>query len=299
LIRGILKRLNKRFHRPKRYYEIDGFVLDMGKNHLLSNYQEDSPMFSRIIPYLGELVEEIRGEHGVIVDLGANVGDTVAALIKHTNAVVLCVEPTDEYYHLLNKNVFIMDAGERIRTIQAFISNKKRNYQAIVSGGGTAVQQEASQSTIPTFSLPEVFVQCDIALDQVALIKTSTSGNDAGAVLSLEDSLYEMNPIFYIETDMSTTMDRAVLNRQLESYLQMDDYLAVHGYESCFIFDNFGNLLCTGTPETLKHIHSYMHRMATGKSNRTFYYVYVLACRKEFEARCADMLKRYVRDYAG
>ena len=108
----------------------------MGKNHLLSDYQEDCPMFSRIIPYLGELAEEIRREQGVIVDLGANVGDTVAALIKHTNAVVLCIEPTDEYYHLLNKNLFVMNTRERIRTIQAFISNKKRNYKAIVSGGG-------------------------------------------------------------------------------------------------------------------------------------------------------------------
>ena len=270
----------------------------MGKNHLLSDYQEDCPMFSRIIPYLGELAEELRREQGVIVDLGANVGDTVAALIKHTNAVVLCIEPTDEYYHLLNKNLFVMNARERIRTIQAFISNKKKNYQAIVSGGGTAVQQESSQSTIPTFSLPEVFAQCDITLDQVALIKTSTSGNDAGAVLSLGDSLREMNPVFYIETDMSMTADRAVLDSQLDAYLQMDDYLAAHDYEVCFIFDNFGNLLCKGTPETMKYIHRYMYRMAMGKSNRTFYYLYVLACRKELEGLCADAVGRYVEDYS-
>ena len=93
-------------------------------------------MFSRIIPYLGELAEKIRGESGIVVDLGANVGDTVAAMIKHTNAVVLCIEPTDEYYRLLNKNLFVMNAGERVRPLQAFISNNKRNYQAIVSGGG-------------------------------------------------------------------------------------------------------------------------------------------------------------------
>lgn len=298
MIRRILKRLNRCFHQPKRHYEIDGFVLDMGKNHLLSDYQEDCPMFSRFIPYLGELAEEIRGEHGVIVDLGANVGDTVAALIKHTNAAVLCIEPTDEYYHLLNKNLFVMNAEERIRTIQAFISNKKKNYQSIVSGGGTAVQQESSQSTIPTFSLPEVFVQCDIALDQIALIKTSTSGNDAGAVLSLGDSLREMKPVFYIETDMSMTVDRAVLDSQLDAYLQMDNYLAAHDYEVCFIFDNFGNLLCKGTPETLKDIHRYMYRMAMGKSNRTFYYIYILACRKELEEQCADAVRRYIEDYS-
>lgn len=298
LIHGMLKRLNRCFHRSKRHYEIDSFVLDMGKNHLLSNYQEDCPMFSRIIPYLGELAEGVRGEQGVIVDLGANVGDTVAAMIKHTNAHILCIEPTDEYYDLLNKNLFVMNAENRVRTLQAFISNEKRNYQAIVSGGGTAVQQETHQSTIPTFTLLEAFDRCDIEMSQVVLIKTSTSGNDAGAILSLEDSLHEMNPIFYIETDMSMTSNQAVLDRQLESYLRMDDYLDVHGYRSCFIFDNFGNLLCKGRPEILKHIHSYMYRMAMGKSNRTFYYVYVLACRKEFEEWCTDTVRRYIEDYA-
>lgn len=297
MIRSILNRMKRCFHKPKRHYEIDGFLLDMGENHLLSDYQEDCPMFSRIIPYLGELAEKIRGESGIVVDLGANVGDTVAAIIKHTNAVVLCIEPTDEYYRLLNKNLFVMNAGERVRPLQAFISNNKRNYQAIVSGG-TAIQQESPQSTIPTFSLPEVFAQCDIMLNQVALIKTSTSGNDAGAVLSLGDSLREMNPVFYIETDMSMTADRAVLDSQLDAYLQMDDYLAAHDYEICFIFDNFGNLLCTGTPETMKYIHRYMYRMAVGKSNRTFYYLYVLACRKELEGLCADAVRRYVEDYA-
>lgn len=83
--------------------------------------------------------------------------------------------------------------------------------------------------------------------------------------MSLGDSLREMNPVFYIETDMSMTADRAVLDSQLDAYLQMDDYLAAHDYEICFIFDNFGNLLCTGTPETMKYIHRYMYRMAVGR----------------------------------
>ena len=180
-----------------------------------------------------------------------------------------------------------------VRTLQAFISNKEENYQAVVSGGGTAVQKKSDQSKIPTFSLPKGFKQCTVR-NQITLIKTSTSGNDAGAVLSLGDSLYEMNPIFYIETDMSIAPDRTVLESQLESYLQMDNYLASHAYESCFVFDNFGNLLCK---RALKYLHNYMYRMAMGKSNRTFYYLYVLACRKEFEDRCDSVVKRYIRDY--
>ena len=79
----------------------------------------------------------------------------------------------------------------------------------------------------------------------------------------------------------------------------MDTYLEQKGYTCCFIFDNYGNFLCEGTPETVKDIHRYMYQMASGKSNRTFYYVYLLLCRKEHEEICADTVKEYLKAYHG
>lgn len=35
----------------------------------------------------------------------ANVGDTTTAMIKHTNAKILCVEPIKKIYKLLIKNI--------------------------------------------------------------------------------------------------------------------------------------------------------------------------------------------------
>lgn len=298
MIHRVIKRIQRHFRRPDRYYKIDGFTLDMGENHLLSLYQEDCRLYSRFIPYLAELANEIRGEQGTIIDLGANVGDTVAAMIRHTAGKVLCIEPADEYYKLLKKNIEAMQIASRVGTVQAFISNQKKNYQVIVSGGGTGVQQEYLESKIPTFSLPELFDQYNIAMDDVPVIKTSTSGNDAGAILSLGDSLCEMNPVFYIESSLPWGTEEDVCNSHLVECLQMDDYFVDHGYECCFVLDNFGNYLCKVKPDTLKEMHHYLYRMEMGKSNRTFYYLYVLACRKELEGLCADAVRRYVEDYA-
>ena len=150
----------------------------------------------------------------------------------------------------------------------------------------------------PTLFLPEAIEQCGISLESVCLIKTSTSGNDAGAVLSLGDALDDMAPIFYIETDMTMDGDDNILSRQLEAYLQMDDYLGGKGYNCCFVFDNYGNFLCEGTSSTLKDIHRYMYRIAAGKSNRTFYYVYILVCRDRHKQLCADTVEKYLKDYA-
>lgn len=300
MLQRIWNRLQKRFRKPKRYYDIDGFVLDMGAHHLLSNYQEDCPMFARFIPYFGVIGKKVRPTGGVIVDLGANVGDTAAAIIKHTNAHLLCIEPTHAYYALLKKNILLLDPqGSRIQTLQAFISEEKQGYQADVSGGGTAVQKASMNPEAPTLFLPEAIEQCGISLESVCLIKTSTSGNDAGAVLSLGDALDDIEPIFYIETDMTMDGGTDVLARQLDSYWRMDSYLEHKGYTCCFIFDNYGNFLCEGTPKTLKDIHRYMYQMALGKSNRTFYYVYLLICRKEHEKICADTVKEYMKAYSG
>ena len=70
--------------------------------------------------------------------------------------------------------------------------------------------------------LPEAIAQCGISLADVCLIKTSTSGNDAGAVLSLGDALDDMETIFYINTAMTMDGDADVLSRQVDSYWRMD-----------------------------------------------------------------------------
>ncbi len=108
-------------------------------------------MFSRFIPIWGTGAKSSanRRRH---CRLGANVGDTAAAMIKHTNADILCVEPTNVYYALLRKNIPLLDPqGVRLKTLQAFISDKKQGYQADVSGGGTTVQKESLWPEAPTF----------------------------------------------------------------------------------------------------------------------------------------------------
>ena len=63
-------------------------------------------------------------------------------MIRHTTGKVLCIEPADEYYKLLKKNVETMQITSRVGTVQAFISNQKKNYQVIVSGGGGQVSNK-------------------------------------------------------------------------------------------------------------------------------------------------------------
>ena len=168
---------------------------------------------------------------------------------------------------------FVLDMGRIISfplINRPLSQTKKTRIPSGCLGGGTAVQKESLRPEAPTVFLSEAIEQCGIPLANVCVIKTSTSGNDAGAVLSLGDVLDDMEPIFYIETDMTMDGDADVLSHQLEAYWRMDSYLEHKGYTCCFIFNNYGNFLCEGNPGTLKEIHHYLYQMAAGKSNRTF-----------------------------
>ena len=176
MVQKILKRIKTRMTKPARYYDVGGFRLDMGKNHMLSIYQQGSPLFVRFIPYLADLEAKTHGGNGVIVDIGANVGDTVADIVRHTTARIVCVEPTAEFYQLLQKNIYNMgEYGKQILPIQAYISNEKGSFVSDAIGG-TAVQRAvATCAEAPTYTLPELLQQQGMPLQDISVIKTSTS----------------------------------------------------------------------------------------------------------------------------
>lgn len=286
----------------QRFYNIDGFDLDMGEGHLLAYYQRKCPLFNRINPYLAKLQNEVYGDW--IIDVGANVGDTLASMVKHTKAGFLCIEPTEEYYKLLSNNAanIIANSNKIVRLEQSYVTiNTGIKYKSKVSEGGTAIMvplgsgKKINNRGIPVSTLLEICNKHSIAISDIGLIKTSTSGYDADVVMSMGDSLSDISPLLYVETSMGD-IDENHIDEQYEAYTKMDSFLFDMGYKDVFIFDNFGNYLCHSDIKCLRGIHRYLNVMAKNKSTRSFYYIYVLFCKKQHVQSCNTMCENYMRD---
>ena len=286
--------------KPKRYYEIDGFQMDMGEGHMLFLYQKACPMYDQFVPFLGVLADkkmEQMGqvECGYIIDIGANVGDTVAALIRHTQAKVVCVEPTRQFTELLQKNIAGMGSAyeERIRTVRAYIAqNRTENYVSAVIGG-TAIKQKieaGADSEAPTLTLPDLLEQENIALEQLALVKVDTDGYDSECIMSLGDELSKISPILFWENQIDT-------DEQMRKFVDMVSYLGSNSYTDFFVFDNFGNYICHVDAENLKRINYYLGRILHKSSPRSFYYVDVLACKEKDNDTCQAVIDEYVKKF--
>ena len=288
VIKNFYHKLQRKFEKPKRYYNIDGFDMDLGEGHMFSLIQKYNPMYDRFVPYLAKLVQ---GNSKWIVDIGANVGDTTAAMIKHTNANILCVEPTEKFYNLLIKN--ISNFGElynkRIMLANAFIAADSAQYTSVTIGG-TAVMCESNESNIPAYTLPNLLKRENIDINNVALIKTDTDGFDSDCMMSMGEYLKDISPFLYWENQIDNDM-------QYKKFLNMADYLHKYEYNNFFVFDNYGNYLCKTDYIGLKEMCSYINRIRKAKSTYTFRYMDVLACKDNKVIVCKNAIDEYLNVY--
>ena len=289
IVKRIYNKIQRKLEKPQRYYNIDGFEMDMGEGHTLSLTQKYNPMYDRFVPYLASLAEN---EDEWIVDIGANVGDTTAAMIKHTKAKILCVEPTVKFYELLKKNVnnFGVEFSNRIKIKKAYIALKSNDKYTSVVVGGTAIMHEDVNSEIDSYTLPDLLEKENMDIHKVALIKTDTDGFDSDCMMSIGKKLLDINPILYWENQIDT-------DEQYIKFLNMVDYLHDCNYNNFFVFDNYGNYLCKADYQCLKEMCGYINRIRKAKSTYTFRYMDVLGCKDDKVDICKDVIEKYFFAY--
>ena len=85
-----------------RNYHIEGIGIDLGEDHNLPSLQRMYKMYDKFFPYIGEMTRKKNGKY--ILDIGANVGDTLAAMWNHTDDDFIVIEPVREFFELLLQN---------------------------------------------------------------------------------------------------------------------------------------------------------------------------------------------------
>src|SRR5690242_13782082 len=106
-----------------RDYRIGRFRLTLTRDHALPKYQARFSTYDRFLSVLAKHLEP----QGTVVDVGANVGDTLAAIASASPGLhFLAIEPDPVYSSLLRENVTRMRAVEpnlSIEIVDAMIAD--------------------------------------------------------------------------------------------------------------------------------------------------------------------------------
>jgi FkbM family methyltransferase len=282
---GALIRLLKRARRSDGAffrYDVRGFKLHLPTTHTLPHYQAAHRLYDRFLGVLGDHLPD----DSLVIDIGANIGSSAAALCGTGRKQVICIEGSSNFFQMLAVNAKLIEArGHRITCVRAivgpeqetgFVAETDSTGKTVLSKSGTPMQSldEISRKSCPNGSFP-------------ILIKIDTDGYDAAVIASGKRTILEYGPLLFWENEILTEND-------LRQYFDAYDFLAESAYTNFTVFDNFGNIMfSSGDFYALRDVARYIAVMNDKLSTRTVYYVDILASCEQHRELHLEAVKSY------
>lgn len=289
--------LPARLNPSDQLIEHPGYRIALPADHLLPQYQRQHRMYDRFLPVLAEALPS----GSVAIDVGANCGDTVAAMFAtNPELTYLCVEPDTGFFRYLEHNAQVIRARHaqaRIHNVQALVG--RPGASAVLDGGGGSKHarplDQAPASAPPSGEVHHTITMDDIALgalqgelSQIRLLKSDVDGFDHDVLASASQIIATCQPLLFFEC-------QAVDEDQLSSYKHCIDSLAGQGYTQFWLIDNYGNpMLSTGDPRAVQQMFDYIWRQGRHGATRSVYYVDILASSARDAVFADETVRRFV-----
>lgn len=231
----LLLLLGRIFPHWTRRISLGGISLIVPVNHMLDVYKSRNVFYDHFLPILCHEIFKFNKE-GKIIDIGANVGDTVASIrAAGVDSEIIAIEASTYFFSLMKKNISASpNYYGKTRLIHAFVGDPNKSLKLTYTSG-TAGASESSESDVSKSNV--------MALDQiddgnVSLIKIDTDGYDGNILLSGLDYIRTKKPILWAET----------LIPDMGAFSQWSDFLqGIVGFYDCFyLFDNTGRPVISG-----------------------------------------------------
>ncbi len=263
-------------------YRYDRFSIILPADHLLPAYQRMYPNYDRFLPHLAKYISPA----DVIVDVGANVGDTLASMVaKNSEANYICVEPDATFFQFLEKNILRMKGSIgclKIEAIQALVGKNVSNV-SLIGQAGTKHAFIGGVGTIKSRPLDEI-----ISNDcKVRLLKSDVDGFDYDVLDSSMVVIKKDSPIIFFECQFDEI-------KQKNHYVDTLYTLEAAGYCDWIVFDNFGEvMLRTSSLSIVIQLLDYVWQQNIGAATRTIFYFDIL-CITKIDS---PLINRVLNDY--
>lgn len=266
-------------------FRIGEVEIELSPGHALPLYQKEHPFYDRFLPYLCARLEG--GD--VVVDIGANVGDTAAAIVSAKGDLrVVSVEADDAFFPILERNAARIRErfpSVALTTVKALVGNDVSGV-TLVGDAGTKHAVEGGDIQ----SAPLTRILGDLGIGEVRLIKSDVDGFDFDVLRSC-DGILDRGPMLFFECQFDT-------RAQYRGYLQMLTWLAKSkAYQGFYLFDNYGQFMMHHRhPSGIREVIDYVARQSLQpERTRAIFYLDVLAvCERD-----AGLVRDVIAAYAG
>lgn len=262
----ICKVYRKNIRNGKQYMNIGNISLAMPLDHDLPNILYLHPLYSHNLPDIASFMVKKYTTLG-IVDVGANIGDTVALILNKVkdNISFLCIEGNNEYIPYLIDN---LSGIYNVEIVDSYLSdtNAKSTVEVITEYGSAHVKEGVRLSEIEFTTLDSIMNDHQQDAMRYKLLKIDTDGFDFKIIRGGLKYIEKVRPVIFFE------YDRDFLNEQNDYGFEIFDSLFDIGYEKLLVYDCLGNFLLPIEKNNFNTVFCYLDRYIKGKHNAIMYF---------------------------
>ena len=273
--------------KSKIEYRYGEFSILLPFNHRLPEYQRVHPKYDRFLPHLGQHLPP----GSTVIDIGANVGDTLAGMVEKNPALsFVCIEPDGEFFDYLVGNI------ERIKTVrpqldalsvQSLVGRAVSGASLVGVGGTKHAVIDDKVGSIKSRTLDEILADPP-GVSNIRLLKSDVDGFDYDVLDASSSVIDQHGPMIFFECDCES-------DRQKVGYRKTLSSLESRGYADWTVFDNFGaTMLRTSDLGLVYQLMEYVWAQRDRKTAPRIYYLDILAAR----ARDKDLIGTALSSYA-
>jgi len=245
--RRVIKYVSK-IYDPLIDLNIGNQTIKVPLSHQLKSNIEAFPDYNfnlpRIIKYLNDKTHNVS-----VIDIGANIGDTVAFIKNYSDVPILCIDGEEEYIKILKSNTAKYN---NVSVCHSLVGNetKESNLNIVLERGTAFVETGGKTTMIRTL---ENILEGFPDFKQSKVLKVDTDGFDTLILRGCSNYLKSVKPVLFLE------FDPYLITKNNDDPFDFITYLKTCGYFYFIFYMNNGDYLLSCTIEQRDIIDQLIH----------------------------------------
>ncbi len=231
---GIRKQLVRFMGDPSCTMTVHGKALDLPLSHALPAYLAELPFYDTLPGRLSDFLFHKEGRLKCI-DVGANIGDSIAAFSRHETDMFLAIEPNPHFSRYLRQN---FSSNENIRILEKICSSSSKTgiYEISEVSGTASITRTGKGAQMSVETLDSIVMDYPEFSD-FNMLKIDTDGHDFEVIDGARETIIKNKPAIFFECEVFS--DGHYSDKLLETLSFLEDA----GYSSFVVYDNHGYLV--------------------------------------------------------
>ncbi|CAN5453073.1 hypothetical protein BH10BAC5_BH10BAC5_09660 [soil metagenome] len=256
IIFGVTRKTILKFGDPLISYKLWNYKIRIPISHnlpvVLNSHKNYNTNLPRVAKYISKKYKD-----PLIIDIGANIGDTAALLRSFVDFPIMCVEGDPNFFNMLMENCKKM---KNITFVKTYLgTNDEKINASVQTERGTGTISNVEGATLETKKLDTV-LEDNPEFKNAKLLKIDTDGFDFKIMKGSVQFLSSAKPVIFTEFDQN------LMKEISENFNDMFEFFRSLNYLYVIFYDNFGDYLISlnlNETEKLEDITSYFSNRNT------------------------------------